>query len=124
MRWRAGQTLARADYGALTVREGALAVAPPIDLRRWLLPAALIGLLIDALISAWLAGGAAFRRRRRRSRPWPLRSRSALCRRRIRAAPPKPARSDMDAALSARLAYVADRRQRLSTKRRGRGSPA
>src|SRR5208337_1446477 len=58
-----GQALARADYGALTVREGALAIAPPIDLRRWLLPASLIGLMIDALISAWLAGAATFRRR-------------------------------------------------------------
>ena len=51
------QSLARADYGALKVREGGLDVTPPIDLRRLLLPAALIGLTIDAFISIWLAGG-------------------------------------------------------------------
>ena len=59
----AGQALARADYGPLVVHEGALAVAPPIDLRRWLLPAALVGLMIDALVSIWLMGGAPLRRR-------------------------------------------------------------
>ena len=101
-----GQALARADYGPLTVRQGALAIAPPIDLRRWLLPAALIGLMIDALISAWLAGGAAFRRRGAIAAlalavaigafSVPHSSRAAG------AAGPH----DMDAALSTRLAYV------------------
>ena len=58
-----GETLARADYGPLVVHEGALAIAPPIDLRRWLLPAALVGLMIDALVSIWLVGGASLRRK-------------------------------------------------------------
>jgi len=103
-----GQALARADYGQLTVHEGALAITPPIDLRRWLLPAALIGLMIDALVSIWLMGGA------------PLRRPRALAALAIAAAlglvsVPHEARAteaapisdrDMDAALSARLAYV------------------
>ena len=57
-----GQTLARADYGPLPVHEGALAVAPPLDLRRWLLLAAFIGLLVDALGRCG-SGGAPLRRR-------------------------------------------------------------
>ena len=100
---RRGPTMARS-----TVHEGALAIAPPIDLRRWLLPAALIGLMIDALVSIWLMGGA------------PLRRRGALAALAVAAAlglaaVPHQARAaeaapvsdrDMDAALSARLAYV------------------
>src|SRR5579863_1978832 len=103
-----GATLARADYGPLSVHEGALAIAPPIDLRRWLLPAALIGLMIDALVSIWLMGGAPFRRK------------GALAAFAIvgalgLAAIPHQARAgdsapvsdrDMDAALATRLAYV------------------
>ncbi len=72
-----GQALKSADYGVLKVEENALQVSPPIDLRRWLLPAALIGLLIDALASLWLA--------RRRPVPPPggrggARSRGSACR--------------------------------------------
>ena len=103
-----GQRLAPADYGPLSVHEGALAIAPPIDLRRWLLPAALVGLMIDALVSIWLMGGS------------PLRRRGALAALLIAvgfglAAVPHQARAaetapiserDMDAALSTRLAYV------------------
>jgi hypothetical protein len=103
-----GQALARADYGPLTVHEGALAITPPIDLRRWLLPAALVGLMIDALVSIWLMGGA------------PLRRPKALAALAVAAAlglvsVPHPLRAaeaapisdrDMDAALSTRLAYV------------------
>ena len=103
-----GETLSRADYGPLAVHEGALAIAPPIDLRRWLLPAALIGLMIDALVSIWLMGGGGFRRK------------GALAALVIAgalglAAVPHQARAgesapvsdrDMDAALSTRLAYV------------------
>ena len=103
-----GATLARANYGPLAVHEGALAIAPPIDLRRWLLPAALIGLMIDALVSIWLMGGAPFRRK------------GALAAFAIvgalgLAAIPHQARAgdsapvsdrDMDAALATRLAYV------------------
>ena len=90
------------------MHEGALAIAPPIDLRRWLLPAALVGLMIDALVSIWLMGGA------------PLRRKGALAALAIvgalgLAAVPHQARAgesppisdrDMDAALSTRLAYV------------------
>ena len=57
------QSLARAQYGALRVREAGLDVTPPIDLRRFLLPAALIGLTIDAFISIWLAGWSGLSRR-------------------------------------------------------------
>jgi hypothetical protein len=100
-----GQALSRADYGALTVHEGALAVAPPIDLRRWLLPAALIGLMIDALISAWLAGGAGFRRRGAvAALAIALAVGTLSVPHSSRAAEAGP--HDMDAALSARLAYV------------------
>ena len=104
----AGETLAPASYGPLAVHEGALAIAPPIDLRRWLLPAALVGLIVDALVSIWLMGGA------------PLRRKGALAALAIvgalgLAAVPHDARAaesapisdrDMDAALSTRLAYV------------------
>ncbi len=102
------EMLTRANYGSLAVHEGALATAPPIDLRRWLLPAALIGLMIDALVSIWLIGGA------------PLRRKGALAALALAGAlgfaavphhagagesPPISDR-DMDAALSTRLAYV------------------
>jgi hypothetical protein len=104
-----GEKLTPANYGPLAVHEGALATAPPIDLRRWLLPAALVGLLIDALVSIWLIGGA------------PVRRKGALAALAIvgafglLAAVPHQARAgeappisdrDMDAALSTRLAYV------------------
>jgi hypothetical protein len=103
-----GEKLAPANYGPLVVHEGALAIAPPIDLRRWLLPAALVGLMIDALVSIWLMGGA------------PLRRKGALAALAIVGAlglvvVPHQARAgesppvsdhDVDAALSTRLAYV------------------
>ncbi len=103
-----GQTLARADFGALVVHEGALSITPPIDLRRWLLPAALIGLMIDALISILLRGGATLRRPGALatllfacalgaiSTPYPSRA--------AEAAP--VGQRDMNSALSTRLAYV------------------
>jgi hypothetical protein len=104
-----GQTLARADYGPLNVREGALDISPPIDLRRWLLSAALICLAIDAFASIWIVGGAALRRR------------GALAAVALAAAigallVPNSGRAaevagvgqrEMDAALATRLAYVA-----------------
>ena len=105
----AGETLARANYGALAVHEGALAVAPPIDLRRWLLPAALVGLMIDALVSIWLMGGALLRRKEATAA---LAIVAALG---VAAVPHKAHAAespalvsdrDMDAALSTRLAYV------------------
>jgi Domain of unknown function (DUF4159)/Aerotolerance regulator N-terminal len=104
-----GEKLAAANYAPLVAHEGALAIAPPIDLRRWLLPAALVGLMIDALVSIWLVGGA------------PLRRKGAIAALAIVgmlgfAALPHHARAaesplvserDTDAALSTRLAYVA-----------------
>jgi hypothetical protein len=101
-----GQAVARADYGPLTVREGALAVSPPIDLRLWLLPAALVGLMIDALVSIWLIGGPSWRRRKALAAlavalglvSVPQQPRAA------EAAPISD--RDMDAALSTRLAFV------------------
>jgi len=56
------QVLSPADYGGLAVKSDALAVAGPIDLRVWLLAAAFIGLLIDALASLWISGALGFRR--------------------------------------------------------------
>jgi hypothetical protein len=103
----AGQAIARADYRGLTVREGGLTIAPPIDLRRWLLPAALVGLMIDALVSAWLAGGAAFRRRRPgvvAALAFALALGALGAPHSSRAAEAGP--HDMEAALSTRLAYV------------------
>ena len=103
-----GQALSRADYGPLTVHEGALAITPPIDLRRWLLPAALVGLMIDALVSIWLMGGAPLRRPRALAA---LAVAAALglvsVPHQLRAAEAAPISDrDMDAALSTRLAYV------------------
>ena len=57
-----GADLAAADYGALTVRAGALDVARPLDLRPWLLGAAFLGFLVDALASLWLGGAFGLRR--------------------------------------------------------------
>jgi len=105
-----GQSLARADYGPLAVHEGALALAPPIDLRRWLLFAALIGFMIDALASVWLSRGKALGRRAAVAAaiafatalagfPAPHSAHSAE-------AAAQVSRRDMDSALSARLAYV------------------
>ena len=58
-----GETLAPADYAGLPVRAGGLAVTPPIDLKPWLLLAALVGFLVDALASLWLARPQSFVRR-------------------------------------------------------------
>jgi hypothetical protein len=105
-----GEKLAPANYGPLVVHEGALALAPPVDLRRWLLPAALVGLMIDGLVSILLMGGGLLRRRRAVAAvaivaaiglgfaavPYEARAGES---------PPISDR-DMDAALSTRLAYV------------------
>ena len=103
------QSLARAGYGALKVREGGLDVAPPIDLRRWLLPAALIGLTIDAFISIWIAGGAGLRRRGVVAAvAFAAMFAGLLVPDSNHAAEVSGVSArDMDAALSARLAYIA-----------------
>ena len=59
---RADPGIERADYGSLHVQAGALNVAAPIDLRKYLLGAAFIGLLADALASLWLGGAFGLRR--------------------------------------------------------------
>jgi hypothetical protein len=103
-----GEKLSPANYRPLDVHQGGLAIEPPLDLRRWLLPAALVGLMIDALVSIWLKAGA------------PLRRRGALAafavvgalvlvaipHRAGAAEPPPISDREMDAALSTRLAYV------------------
>ncbi|MBV9290293.1 MAG: DUF4159 domain-containing protein [Hyphomicrobiales bacterium] len=103
-----GENLARADYGALPVHSGALALAPPVDLRKWLLPAALLGLLLDGLLSAWMAHGPALRRSKALAG---LALAAALAALPVpdsaRAADAAVGQRDSASALSARLAYVA-----------------
>jgi hypothetical protein len=104
-----GATLARANYGPLPVHEGALAIAPPIDLRRWLLSAALVGLMIDALVSIWLMDGAPLRRKGALAAALAIAGALGLAAvpHQVRAAESPPISDrDMDAALSTRLAYV------------------
>ncbi len=102
-----GQSIARADYGPLKVRLGVLDAAPPVDLRAWLLPIALLGLMIDALVSLWLAGASGWRRGGAIAVVAVAVALGA-------ASVPRPALAgdmpvsarDMDSALSTRLAYV------------------
>ncbi len=103
-----GQSLARADYGALKVRERGLDVTPPIDLRRVLLPAALVGLTIDAFMSIWMAGGAGPRRRGALAAlAFAAMLGGLLIPNANHAAEISPVSArDMDAALTTRLAYV------------------
>ena len=104
----AGASLAAADYGPLKVRSGVLEAPPAVDLRAWLLPIALVGLMIDALVSLWIG------------RAWGLRHRSAVAAivlaavlgtvsvpNESRAAEAAISARDMDSAISTRLAYVA-----------------
>ena len=56
------EDLSRADYGALSVKANAFASSGPIDLRVWLLTAAFVGLLIDALATLWIGGALGLRR--------------------------------------------------------------
>jgi len=58
-----GDSLAPADYAGLAMRTGGLGVAPPVDLKPWLLLAALVGFLADGLVSLWLARPHSFARR-------------------------------------------------------------
>ena len=102
-----GERLTRANYGPLAVHEGALAIAPPIDLRRWLLPAALVGLMIDALVSIWLMGAPFRRKGAFAAFAFAGALGLAAVPHHARAADAAPVSSrDMDAALSTRLAYV------------------
>jgi hypothetical protein len=103
------QDLSAADYGALTVQAGALDVAAPVDLRPWLLGAAFLGFLADALASLWLGGAFGLRRASALAAllaalilvPFPA-QRGAMA-----AEPPAAiSQRDKDAALSIHLAYV------------------
>jgi hypothetical protein len=47
-------TLAPADYAGLSPRAGGLDVAAPVDLKPWLLLAALLGFLVDTAVSLWM----------------------------------------------------------------------
>ncbi len=106
------QELGAADYGALHVEAGALNVAEPLDLRKYLLGAAFIGLLVDALASLWLGGAFGLRRASRVAATIAI---LALCAiplamplsQQAFAAEPAPISDrDRDAALSIHLAYV------------------
>ena len=101
------QSLTRADYGTLKVREGGLDVSPPVDLRRWLLPAALVGLTIDAFISLWLAGGGSRRRGAVAAVAFAAMCGGFVAPNSSHAAEIGVSARDMDSALSARLAFVA-----------------
>ena len=93
-----GAKLTPAAYEGLRHRAGGLTVAPPLDLKPWLLLAAFVGFLIDTLAS--LANGA---RRWRFARAAPL----ALL---LLIPPAPPVRAaeltDLQAATATRLAYV------------------
>src|SRR3984957_1490427 len=103
-----GEKLAAAKYAPLVVHEGALAIVPPVDLRRWLLPAALIGLMVDALVSIWLIGGSPLRRKGAIALAVVGLLGFAAVPRHARAAELPPASErDTDAALSTRLPHVA-----------------
>jgi Domain of unknown function (DUF4159)/Aerotolerance regulator N-terminal len=103
-----GQTLAPADYGALNVRAGALEIAPPIDLRSWLLGAAMIGFLADALASLWLGGPLRWRSRAAATTAllFLLLLGAAAPTTRAVAADSAVSPRDMDAALETHLAYI------------------
>jgi hypothetical protein len=49
-----GDVLSPAGYTGLALRNGGLDVVPPVELKPWLLLAALAGFLVDALASLWL----------------------------------------------------------------------
>jgi hypothetical protein len=102
------QELAAANYAPLTVEAGALVVAEPLDLRPWLLGAAFLGLLADAIASLWLGGGFGLRRAATSAAAL-----LALCLcavpvgdRAIAAEQSAISQRDMDAALLVHLAYV------------------
>ena len=95
-----GATLKAADYSGLKRRSGGLSVAPPLDLKPWLLLAAFLGLLVDTLASLRLSG--AF---------WRWRAAAPLALALLLAVPAPQARAasitDAEAATATRLAYVA-----------------
>jgi hypothetical protein len=102
------QELSAADYGPLRVQAGALNVAEPLDLRKYLLGAAFIGFLADALASLWLGGAFGLRRVSTIATALAVLSLCAipLGHRVFAAEQPPISDRDKDAALSIHLAYV------------------
>jgi hypothetical protein len=97
----------RADFGPLKVRVGGLDLARPVDLRAWLLPLAIVGLMIDALVSLWIGRGARLSGRGAAAATVFVAALSVLAHPMDGRAADAPANArDMDSALSARLAYV------------------
>ena len=100
-----------ANYAALKAAEEPLRATPPADLRPWLIALALLGLMADALVSLWLAGGL-----RAAARPAMAAALVAAClagalspmspARAAETAPPAASQRDRDAALTTRLAFV------------------
>ncbi len=99
-----GEEIRAADFAGLSLRLGGLDVATPLDIKPWLLLAALFGFAADALASLWLG----------MARPWvrraaPLALALALigtCWNRASADGAALGPDDMKAALTTRLAYV------------------
>jgi Domain of unknown function (DUF4159)/Aerotolerance regulator N-terminal len=102
------QELNAADYGALPVQAGALNVAEPLDLRRFLLAAAFVGLLADAVASLWLSGAFGLRRASTIAAAIAALSVCAIPvdHRAMAAELPPISDRDKDAALSIHLAYI------------------
>jgi hypothetical protein len=102
------QELTAADYGSLHVEAGALNVAAPLDLRPWLLGAAFIGFLADALASLWLGGALGLRRASTAAAAIAILSLCVMAPgHRAFAAEQAPISDrDKDAALSIHLAYI------------------
>ena len=110
-----GDAFKQANYTALKAVEEPLRATPPADLRPWLIALGLLGLMVDALVSLWLAGGL-----RAAARPAVAAALLAAClaaslagvlspvspARAAEAAPPAASQRDRDAALTTRLAYV------------------
>jgi Domain of unknown function (DUF4159)/Aerotolerance regulator N-terminal len=103
-----GQALTPADYAGLSVKPGALDVAPPVDLRPLLLGFAMIGFLVDALASFWLGGPPRWRAGAGATAALALALLIGAAAPQTRAfaadAPVSP--RDMDSALATHLAYV------------------
>jgi hypothetical protein len=114
---RPGAKLEAADFSGLKLDIEALHPAAPLDLRPWLVSAAFLLLVCDALVSIWLAGGFS----RANLRPQARRALLGLCAcaciggaalagigptRAAEAPLPSVSARDLDAALHTHLAYV------------------
>jgi hypothetical protein len=94
-----GAALVAADYAGLPTRAGGLAVAPPVDLKPWLLLLSLLGFLADTIASLRLG-----------RTNWRLRAAAPLALALLVFAPAPPARAaditNQQAAIATRLGYV------------------